>query len=185
MYESRVASRYAKSLLELAKERDALEEVADDMMSFYKVAEENRNFRIFLASPVIYGSKKLNVIDEIFKTDNHIVSHLFLTLLVKKKRETYLVDVAKEFLNMYREMRGINQVTLTTAVPMDDHIRGRVTWILENRLQKKVELIEKVNPDILGGYIVNSGDRELNRSIAFQLKKLKQSFIDTSYIPQL
>src|SRR5687768_7285284 len=113
MIDSRAASRYVKSLLGLAIEQKAIENVHNDMMLFAKVVAENKNFALMLQSPVIPHDKKSEILSKIFKGKVHSLTMAFFDIITRKNREPLLAAIAKEFHNVYNEYKGISRATVT------------------------------------------------------------------------
>ena len=114
----RISSRYAKSLLDLAQERDSLEKVVMDMNHFTQVCEV-RDFHLLLKSPIVNASTKKSVFERLFKESYDSLTMAFLNIILRKGREMYLEDIAKEFEKQYRDIERIAAVTLTTATGLE------------------------------------------------------------------
>lgn len=186
MADSRAASRYVKSLLGLAVEQEALDQVHQDMLLFSKVSEENRAFRLMLQNPVIKHDKKLAILTAIFKGKVHDLTMAFFDIITRKNREPILAGIAKEFHNAYNTYKGIGKATVTTAVPLDASLRTEFEQLVRKYSdQKQVELIEKVDTEMIGGFILNVGDRQIDASIKNKIKTLKLKFSQNPYIKEL
>lgn len=186
MADSRVASRYVKSLLGLAVEQKVLDEIHRDMLLFSKVCNENRSFEILLKNPVIKHDKKLEILKRIFSGKVHSLTMAFFDIITRKNRESILSGIAKEFHNAYNDYKGIGKATVITAVPLDAGLRAEFEKLVKNYSDKKqVELIEKVDHDIIGGFVLNVGDRQIDASIKNKIKTLKLKFSQNPYIKEL
>jgi F-type H+-transporting ATPase subunit delta len=185
MADSRAVSRYVKSLLGLAIEKNALESVHNDMLFFSRVNDENKAFTLMLRSPVISHDKKGEILKRIFKGKVHDLTMAFLDIITKKNREPLLPSIAKEFHNAYNENKGIGKATVISAVPLDAKLRGDFESLVRKYSEKKqVELIEKVDPEMIGGFVLNVGDRQIDASIRNKLKALKVKFSQNPYIKE-
>jgi F-type H+-transporting ATPase subunit delta len=181
MANTRVTLRYAKSLFELAKEQNALEACKADMETIIATCSASHEFSLLLKSPVIKTDKKLAIIAEVF-TGLSTFSNAFVVLITKKKRESLLVQIAQQFMSVYKASLGIETATITSAQPLDDQLRTQVLEFIKKQGVQKVELSEKINKDLIGGAIVRIGDRQLDASILRQINDLKQSFNKNLYI---
>src|SRR5580692_8626795 len=94
----RLAGRYAKSLIDLAIEKNQLDEVFQDMLFLQKVCSDNKDFVSMLKSPVINADKKEKILEAVTKGKVTVLTALFNKLLIKKGRETYLPEIAKAFI---------------------------------------------------------------------------------------
>jgi F-type H+-transporting ATPase subunit delta len=185
MADSRVASRYVKSLLGLAVEKDALEKVHKDMILFSKVCEENRAFTLMLRNPIIKHDKKREILEKIFKGKVHNLTLAIFDIITRKNREPLLPEIAKEFHVAYNDYHQIGGASVITAIPLDKKLRDEVEAIVKKLSDKKqVEIIEKVDPEMIGGFVLNVGDRQVDASIKNKLKALKVKFGQNPYIKE-
>ena len=181
MRNTRATSRYAKSLLELAKEQNTLELCKTDMASVVSLCQNSRELVLLLKSPVVKTDKKLAIIAEVFVGCSPLVLS-FINLITKKKREALLFDIAQGFLDLYKIDQGIESATLTTAVALDEDTRQQVLDFIKKQGVSQVDLIEQVDESLIGGAILRLGDKQLDASVARQIKDLKQSFNKNLYI---
>jgi F-type H+-transporting ATPase subunit delta len=185
MVDSRATSRYVKSLLSLAVERNGLEAVHADMLMFSKVVEENRPFELMLKNPIIKHEKKRDILEKVFAGRVHPLTMAIFDILTRKNREPLLPAIAKEFHTAYNIHKGIGKATITSAVPLDAELRSEFENIVKKlSTTDKVELIEKVDKDIIGGFVLNVGDRQVDASIKNKLKALKVEFSQNPYIKE-
>lgn len=181
----RAISRYVKSLLGLAIEQQALEQVHNDMNLFAKVSDENRAFKVMLLSPVIKHDTKREILEKIFKGKVHKLTLAFFDIITRKNREPLLLGIAKEFHNAYNQHKGIEKASITTAVPLDAKLRAEFEGIVKKYSDKKqVELVEKIDNDMIGGFVLNVGDRQIDASIKNKIKALKVKFSQNPYIKE-
>ncbi|HEX8039407.1 MAG TPA: ATP synthase F1 subunit delta [Chryseosolibacter sp.] len=186
MADSRAASRYVKSLLGLAVEKNVLEEVHRDMLLFAGAIRSSRALEFLLLSPVIKHGKKLEILRKIFTGKVHSLTMSFFEIITRKNREPILVEIAREFHNAYNEYKGIGKASITTTVPLDAGLRAEFEKLVRKYSEKKqVELVERVDPDLIGGFILNVGDRQVDASIKNKIKTLKLKFSQNPYIKEL
>jgi F-type H+-transporting ATPase subunit delta len=186
MADSRAASRYIKSLLGLAVEQNALDQVHQDMLQFSKIADENRAFHLMLQNPIIKHDKKLAILNKVFKGRVHPLTLAFFDIITRKNREPILLGIAREFHNAYNSYKGIGKATVVTAIPLDANVRGEFEQLVKKYSDKKqVELIEKVDPEMIGGFVLHVGDRQIDASIKNKIKTLKLKFSQNPYIKEL
>ena len=181
MSEYRIASRYAKSLLDLAVERKVLEEVNKDMQLLKGAADDNRGLVLMLKSPIITHDKKLAVLTKVFKGKVNEMTMSFFTILTKKHREAYLIAVAEEFHHQYNTHKGIEEATITTTFPLTEALKKEFVSVVERISSRKVELTEKIDESLIGGFILKIGDRQIDDSINSKLKALRLEFTKNHY----
>lgn len=177
--ESQSARRYAKSLLEFAIERNELPAVAADMDLISNTCKSSKDLRMMLKSPIISADKKLSVIQKIFGGEIGSISLNFLSLVAKKNRESILPEIASAFTNEYRQHLGIVSAEITSAVPLSEGERTKAVAFVKG-LGKEVELIEKIDKDIIGGFIIRVGDKQYDASVMSRIKALKTAFLNNN-----
>lgn len=182
MSEFRIASRYAKSLLQLADEQKLLEEVNKDMLLFTEVIQGNRDFQLMLKNPVIGHEKKLNVLNLVFKGKVNALTLSMFILITKKHREAFLPAIAKEFHHQYNAKKFIEEATVTTMYPIDEKLRAEFMALVKKISGKEVQLTEKLDENLIGGFILKIGDRQIDDSINSRLKALKLKFSQNPYV---
>ena len=185
MADTRAASRYVKSLLTLAVERNVLEEVHEDMLLFAKVCEENRPFALMLRNPIVKHEKKREILEKIFKGKVNELTMAILDILTRKNREPLLPAIAQEFHTAYNIYKGIGKASITTAVPLDATLRAEFETMVKHISKKdKVELTATVDKDMIGGFILNVGDQQIDASVKNKLKALKVKLSHNPYIKE-
>ncbi len=185
MQGTRVASRYAKSFIDLATEQGVLEQAFGDMKSILAVCKSNPDFVIFLKSPIIKTDKKLAVLKQLFEGKLNKITDAYIRLITNKKREIYLAEIALEFINQYKENKKILTAVVTTANGIDDVIRKKVMEIVKGVSNSDVMLEEKINASIIGGFVLRVGDKQIDASILRKLNNLKQSFKENPFIKEM
>lgn len=183
--ESKSAARYAKSLLDLAEETNSVEAVYEDLSSLKAIMRQNRELVAVLNSPIISGQKKGQILNKLFNGKVHKLTTAFFDLLNRKHREGQLATIVDKFIEQYNLKKGFSQATVTTAVPLTEALKAQVQSFVERHSSNKVQLIEKIDPSIIGGIKIQIGDRLLDYTVASQLKTLENSLIDKSFIKKL
>lgn len=177
----RIADRYAKSLLGLAKEHSTVEEVHNDVLYFNEVCEV-RDFALMLKSPIINADKKESLTNMLLGDHVSELTIAFIKLLIKKGREGYLPEIGKAFVRHYNTLKDITPVTIKTAVPISDAtleaIRAKVKSE-ENLAQ--IELSSAVDKNLIGGFTLQFKDLMYDASVARKLKKISKQVLDSSY----
>ncbi len=183
MLNPRVASRYAKSLLDLAVERGQLEEVYNDMLYLQQLTKASRDFLNLLRSPVVKADAKTKAIDAVTSGNITNTTKAFTTLLINKAREAVLPEVITSFINQYKAHKNIHTVKLTTATPVSDQMKNAiVTQMQKAGNMQNIELETVVNPDIIGGFVLQAGDKLVDASISYDLKEIARQFENNDFI---
>jgi F-type H+-transporting ATPase subunit delta len=168
------AARYAKALLELAIENKKIDQTLADMQALIRANAETRDFQLFLENPIINSEKKNSILNEIFDQFDALTTS-FVALIVKNKREGALVQIAESFQLQVKEFLGIVPVTIISAQSLDASTRGTILSKLEKSIQGKIELDEKIDASLIGGFIVKMGDTQVDASVSNKLRNLKTS----------
>lgn len=171
---SLIAERYAKALFELAVEKGQEDPIDSDARELASVCRENKLFVLILKSPVVSIEKKEKILKEIFEKQLHEMTMKFLLILVRKNREAYIPEIAERIIRQYKEYKQILPVVLTTAVPVSEAIRNRAISIMKKYTNWKIELVQKVNPEIVGGFILNWEDMQYDASIQYQIERMRK-----------
>lgn len=178
MSESTVALRYAKSLIDLAQEQNVVDTVYQDMLFFKKTAEENRGLMLALKSPVVRHDKKLAILEGVFKTRVSSTSYTIFTIITKKNREGIMLSIAEEFVKLYDEKKGIVKALIISSMPLTAPLREEFMSIVAEATGKTVELEERVDEKLIGGYVLRVGDRQIDASIRTRLNDLKLTLLN-------
>ncbi len=179
MANSAIAFRYAKSLFELAGEQSKEEAVYGDMTKLLKLCQKVNDFRLLLQSPLIKTDKKISTLRTLLKGEVSEVTDKFLVLMAKNKRESYLDKIAEEYIALYKVKMNVTVVTITSAIQIDEPTRKKLIKILTNHLKATIELHEKIDPKIIGGFVLTVGNRQADMSVLKQLKSLNKNFNQT------
>jgi len=173
-----VANRYAKSLMALAMESKKLDAVRKDMKLIEQVCHENREFALFLNSPVIKTDKKVQVLNNIFKARIDALTMSFLVLVTKKHREAFVPGIAEAFDEQYKINQNIFSAVVTSASGLDKITKQKVLDLVKAQLKGEVELIEKIDANTIGGFILTIGDKQIDKTVARQLSNLKKELLN-------
>jgi len=179
----KVATRYAKSLMDLAEEQSIIEEVCNDMKLLDKTVSSNKELRLALKSPIVNQESKSNILSGIFGKHFNQLSLKFFDLVLKKKREAMVPEIASAFIDLYRKKMRIISAVVTTAVPISD---GGLVDQLKSIVKAKtdcssVEIEQRVNPAVMGGFVLEFEQQVYDSSVASKLENLRKHFIDNSY----
>jgi F-type H+-transporting ATPase subunit delta len=183
MQNPRLAGRYAKSLIDLAIERNQLEEAYKDILYMNELMRASSEFVTLLKSPVIAGDKKQKVLEALTAGKIGEITASFNRLLVNKGREKFLPDIVYAFIEQYKVFKDIHTVTLTTAIPVSEDVKKSIILkIKEAGHMKEVELETLVQENIIGGFILEADGRRVDVSIAYDLANIKKQFSNNDFI---
>lgn len=177
MSEIKVASRYAKSLLELSVEKNQLEAVMADVHQLLSIASENRDFVLMLHSPIVSADKKIKILKILFGKTANPITITFFEIVTRKNRSDVLLTTANEFLRQYNLHKGIQVAEVTTTLPLTaDLKKSFIEIVKEISGLDNVELVEKINKDLIGGFVLKVNDKLLDDSLSNKLRILRLRF---------
>jgi F-type H+-transporting ATPase subunit delta len=181
MQNPRLANRYAKSLLDLAIESGQLDAVQKDMQLMQALCK-HREMANLLKSPVINPDKKQAVLDQVTGGKITELTASFNRLLIRKGRESVLSQIAEAFISQYKDYKKIKVVKLTTAVPVSDAIKKNIVSKVQQNGVGQVELQTEVDPEIIGGFILQIGDKLIDTSVAYDLNNISKQFMNNDFV---
>ena len=176
MSELTVATRYAKSLIDLAVEQKSLEETKNDMVFFSQTLRANYQLQAVLANPIVAHGKKIKILEAIFGDKVSKLTDSFFKIMINKSRSEILFATAKEFINQYNVIKHIIRAFVTSATPLSEENQKKIAAELEAATKGTIELHTKVDPKLIGGFVLTVGDMQVDTSISTSLNKLKQDF---------
>ncbi|MBU2019211.1 MAG: ATP synthase F1 subunit delta [Bacteroidetes bacterium] len=171
---SKVAARYAKALLEISIEKGILDQVANDMSHLYETQEQNRELVSLFNSPIVGADKKIEILKEVFGAFEP-ASRDFVELITKNGRENHLPEIAASFATQVKEYKGIVAIEIVSATALNEDTKNTILAKVQTTVKGTLEVTEKIDPSIIGGFIVKMGDRRIDASVSSQINKLKQS----------
>lgn len=176
MNDSKISVRYAKALLQAAVDAKKEDAVRSDMVSLLECITASPDFRALLESPVVADSKKVEIFDSLFAENFCKLTIDFFKVLVRNKRENFLKMICLNFAEFYARSKNIKRVLITSAVETTDDVRQKVKALAKDVSEgSNVELSVKVDPDIIGGLIVQVDDKVYDASVKSQLAKIKEN----------
>lgn len=175
MAQSRVAGRYAKALLDLAKEKNSLDAVFNDMNLLRNTLSASSELSSIINNPVIGQSKKQGIFKALFEGKMNELSYGFLNLVIGKRREGDVDQIATKYVEQYNALNSVTDVTVTTAQPLTNEAETKLVEKLKSTSGlNKIHLTKQVDESIIGGYIVEFNNRILDNSIKSNLNQLKR-----------
>ena len=176
MSELTVGARYAKSLIDLAQDENILEQVKGDMELFIGVVKHNHELFAVLRNPIISHDKKVKILDAIFGDKVSKATTGFFKIMISKSRGEVLYYTAQEFINQYNAKKNIIKALVTSATPLSAANQKQIADLVAAEVGGHIILQTKVDPALIGGFVLTVGDRQIDTSIASSLKKLKLEF---------
>jgi F-type H+-transporting ATPase subunit delta len=182
----RVTGRYAKSLIDLALEKNSLEQVHQDALFLQRVCRGSRDLVAVLRSPVISADKKLRILEQVSAGRIGPLTGAFNALLVRKGRESQLPEIIDDFLEQYNRIMDIHTVKLTTAARVGEDLQNTLRDKIKRDLSLENVVLESgVNEDLIGGFTLEFDGKMVDASVARELKDIRKQFTLNAYIPSI
>lgn len=173
---SKVAKRYANGLLEFSQETGTTGSLANEMQNIINVLESSKELSAIYDSPFIDSKKKIDISKEVFNGFSQS-SMNFISLVIKQGRESHLKSIAKEYIRKVEVLNGIQRISLTSATQLSRETIDKIlreSHLVDNA--KSFDIKTKINPTILGGYILRVGDQQIDASVKTKLSNIKKEF---------
>jgi ATP synthase F1 delta subunit len=173
-----IATVYARSLFEVAREQDKLDDVREQLGQVADLLAENRDVATFFFSPYFSTKEKEEGLDKTVEGADEIVRN-FLRLLIEKHRMPVIFRIRRAYDALWEEENKRLPVSITSAIELDEATVKQIGDRIGERTGRKVDLSADVDPDILGGLVLKVGDRVLDASIATRLESLRKQVART------
>ena len=168
-----IAAVYARSLFEVAKEQDKLDRVREQLGQFADALSETRELQVFFFSPYFSTQEKKDGLHRAV-TDADPVVQNFLELLIEKHRMPVIFRTRANYDRMWEQENRLLPVHITSAVELDEGTVRQLGDRISEQTGRKVELSSRVEPDILGGIVVQVGNSVLDASVRNRLEQLRR-----------
>ena len=186
MQNPRLAGRYAKSLIDIAIEKNQLEEVNKDIRYLEAVCNASKEFVTLLKSPVVPSAKKDKIIAAVTEGKIGNILSVFNKLLVSKHRENVLPEIVHAFIEQYNAIKGIHKIKLTTAIGVSEDVKQAiVSKIKRDTAIQHIELETKVREELIGGFVLEFDNNLVDASILRDLRDVKKQFDQNIYVQQI
>jgi F-type H+-transporting ATPase subunit delta len=169
---------YAEALLEAARDKERLDKIREELEDLARAVEESDDLRRFLANPLIEPETKRSVLEEILAGADDLVLN-FVRLLAEKERIGEIPQVFEEWTRLLAREERVLELELTTAVELSDEEADRVVKQIEEASGRRVEATRRVDPDLIGGLVVQAGSLRLDASVRGRLDQLREELTTT------
>ena len=177
-----VATRYAKFLLQLAVDQQALANVSADMQLIEQAHSAHPSLRHILHSSTIQRPKKNAILQALFQGKVHTITLQFLALIIQKRREQLLSAIAQAFLVQYDQRQGIQKACVTTPVPLSNTLAQQIQQLVQKVIPcQRVVLEQRLDETLIGGFVLQTADHRLDQSLRKQLQTLKKHWVAPGY----
>jgi F-type H+-transporting ATPase subunit delta len=165
---------YAEALFDVAREKGTLDAARDELGQFADAVAGDRDLQVFFFSPYFSSSEKVDGLKRaVSGADPELLN--FLELLIEKQRMNEVFRIRRAFDELWKHENRRIDVTVTSAVELDRAVVEKVGEEIERQTGQKVELASRVDSEILGGIVLQVGNKVLDASIRSRLEKLRKS----------
>jgi F-type H+-transporting ATPase subunit delta len=168
-----IAEVYSRSLFEVAQEHDVLDRVHDELGEFADAIDKNRDLQVFFFSPYFSAQEKKEGIDQAVEEADERFLH-FLELLAERHRLPAIFRIRREYDRMWAEENRLLPVTVTTAVKLDEDTVSDIGRRIEEQTGRTIELTSTVDPDVVGGLVLQVGNMIMDASLKSRLERLRK-----------
>ncbi len=179
MNQSKISVRYAKALFALVKEDKSMEKQQEEITVLYQCIAEIPELQQIIESPVIRASEKIRLFSEAFGGSFSPLTMKFINMVLESRREEQLAGMCRYFLDLIRKEKGIRSAELVTAFPADDKLKQSIIRLVAKRFGGNVDLHEKTDASLIGGFILRVGDQQIDASIANKLDRIKNELTNS------
>ncbi len=168
-----IAQVYSRSLFEVAKEHDALDTIRDQLGEFADALGDDRDLQVFFFSPYFSSQEKEEGIGKLLEGADENFER-FLELLAERHRMPAIFRIRRAFDSLWAKENQLLEVSITSAVPLDEETVASIGEAVEKQTDRKVQLEAKVDDDVLGGLVLQVGNTVLDASVRNRLERLRK-----------
>ena len=182
MNTGRISVRYAKALYDLANDTKVAKEVYEHSYAVAQTIYSSSDFYYILHNPVILPSEKERILTSVLGTKVHPLLTSFIALMVRKRRESYIVNALLVYQKIYRERAGIVKVVIETPAELGADTKNDILAFVKSKFNKTPELEVRQVPDLIGGFIVEVEGLLIDLSISGQLARVKKALVQNQRV---
>jgi F-type H+-transporting ATPase subunit delta len=174
---STVAKRYALALFQIAKEKQLLEQMEEELRVVKEVVSQNKDFSNVLKSPKLSIQKKIEFVKQVFSALNPNVQSMIM-LLVERHRQDLIIEIAEQFITLANDEKGVAAATVTSIRPLTDEESKALSATFAAKVGKQsLEITNLIDSDLLGGVKVRIGNRIFDGSLRGKLERLERQLL--------
>ncbi len=175
MIESRAAHRYAKAILDLAREQGKIDEYVEDFQTLEYAIEESRELQLLLDRPTVPAETKGTLLRALFEGKVSDGTLRFLQLMATKGRSNLVRGTVQSFNRQLAVERGIETAVIRSAQELEPGLRGAIEAKLSSITGSRIDAVYSVDPELIGGFTARVGDRMIDASVRHQLERLHET----------
>ena len=181
MRRPKIARRYAKAFFEFSHELGKIEAISKDVQYICDTFQENKELRFAITNPIIHIDKKNAILHALFKDKVDSVTLQYIQLVLKKRREIHLDLMCLEFDKLYKAHKNIVTLFIDSVEPLEKYVLTAITNKVKSYLDAELEIIERINPQLIGGVALHFNDYFVDASVKNSINRLRKELVDKSY----
>tara|TARA_B100000965_G_C19529172_1_gene730275 strand:+ start:378 stop:908 length:531 start_codon:yes stop_codon:yes gene_type:complete len=171
---TKASNRYAQALFEIAIENNIMQEVMVDLKLVSEMIQNEIELADLIKNPTINKTTKKTIFEKIFSNKTHKTTINFLSMVVGKNREIYLLDIINKYHDLYNRYNNIVVAHIISAEPIGESLKNKIKEKINNGGSVHIE--EKIDKSLLGGFIIKTGDLQYDASIRKKINNAKRAF---------
>lgn len=182
MSEGVIPGRYAMALYKYVSDKGLSSKLYTIAQEVEKTYASTPELRKTLINPVVSIDDKISIMNTVVgkNPDKHYQN--FVRLVIDHKREEYMREIFLKYSQIYRKINKISLVEVTTAVEVDKKILEKIKSLISKKTEGEVEVVYKIDPTIIGGFIVKIDSQQIDASISRELKNLRLKLVNSSKV---
>lgn len=172
-----VYSKYSQAMFDIAKEQGMLDAYGTELKGVRNVMQENPDLQKFICHPLVTPAAKKDTLKQIFADDLSPLTLHFLYVMIDRRREGAIVPAIEGFIDLARAAQNIEVAKIRVVKPLSAEEEEKMIAGLEKMTGKKIEPLYYVDPSIIGGMVIQIGDRLIDGSLARQLRDMRQALL--------
>jgi len=169
---SKIAIRYSRAVFQTSVEAGTVEKVKENFEILEQLLKTEPLFQHLLSSPLVSSQQKITVFVNSFREQFSSVTIEFLKLICRNRREEHLGAVIRNFMSLYKKYKGLLSVEIQSVTPISEDLKKRIHDVVQDRFHKEVQFREFINPELIGGFIMQVEDFQYDASVSSQLKNI-------------
>ena len=168
-----IAQVYARSLFEVAKEHDEVDEIHEELGEFADAIDGSRQLQLFFFSPYFSSEEKKDGVHKVVEDGNeHFMN--FLELVAERHRMPAIFRMRREYDELWRKENKLLPVRITSAIRLDRDLVKEIGERIEEQTGQQIELTANVDPDVIGGLVLRVGNKVMDASVRGRLERLRR-----------
>lgn len=172
-----VSVRYARALLKAGIEAKQSEKVYDDMISIAESYVKLPQLRTTIDNPMLSRQQKEKLLVAAAAGTTSKLTNTFIALVLKEGRESIMQFIANSFITLYRKHNNLIRAKLTTATALNSATESRLRQLVESKTNGNVEFKTEIEPDIIGGFVLEYDTYRMDASVKSQLNAVLSNLI--------